>query len=245
MVTVTARTGIGPRAGAHIALVVMSAVLMAVLGFVVFRPIKVMPYLAVAPSYQLTSQEGRPVSNSDLYGRVVLYDFIYTHCTTVCPAMTGQMLQIQRRLAAMGLSEDVALVSITFDPQRDTPERLREYAERMNADQANWLWLTGDKISIKRLVGSDFGVYFEQVPIDRANAVAAGLSEEEIASGYDFIHAVMFVLVDEKGMIRAEYRELMDVEQMVRDIRLVVNEKNAVGPARLLWQAAHLIRAYP
>jgi protein SCO1/2 len=145
----------------------------------------------------------------------------------------------------MGLSEDVALVSITFDPQRDTPERLREYAERMNADQANWLWLTGDKISIKRLVGSDFGVYFEQVPIDRANAVAAGLSEEEIASGYDFIHAVMFVLVDEKGMIRAEYRELMDVEQMVRDIRLVVNEKNAVGPARLLWQAAHLIRAYP
>jgi protein SCO1/2 len=215
------------------------------LGFVVFKPIKVMPYLVTAPSYQLVSQEGRPVSNSDLYGRVVLYNFIYTHCTTVCPAMTGQMLQVQRRLAALGLSDDVQLVSITFDPQRDTPERLREYAGRMNADVSNWLWLTGDTLGIKRLVGSEFGVYFEQVPLDPAEAAAAGLSDEEVAGGYDFVHAVMFVLVDERGMIRAEYRELIDVDQMVRDIRLVVNEKNASGPARLLWQAAHLIQAYP
>lgn len=245
MTAAIAGTGTKQGVRAQVILTLIGILLAAVLGFIAFKPIKVLPYLATSPSYQLISQEGQPVSSGDLHGQVVLYDFIYTHCTTVCPAMTGQMLQVQRRLAALGLSNEVQLVSITFDPQRDTPERLREYAAQMNTDPSNWLWLTGDTISIKRLVGSEFGVYFEQVPLDQAAAIAAGLSEEEMASGYDFIHAVMFVLVDEKGMIRAEYRELVDVDQIVRDIQLVVNEKNALGPVRWLWQTAHLIQAYP
>ena len=245
MAVATVGTGTRQDIKAYIALALISILLVAVLAFIAFKPVKVLPYLAASPSYQLISQEGQPVSSRDLYGKVVLYDFIYSHCTTVCPAMTGQMLQVQRRLAALGLNDEVQLVSITFDPQRDTPERLRQYAIQMNVDPSNWLWLTGDTISIKRLVGSEFGVYFEQVPLDQSAAIVAGLSEEEIASGYDFIHAVMFVLVDEKGLIRAEYRELVDVDQIVRDIQLVVNEKNALGPARLLWQTAHLIQAYP
>lgn len=217
-----------------------------VLVFLLIKPVKVLPYLAEAPTYNLIDQHGETISSADLQGHVVLYDFIYTHCTTVCPAMTGQMLQIQKELEKKGqLGEDVILVSITFDPERDTPERLQTYSELMRTGPDSWLWLTGDLIPIKQLVGGEFGVYFEKTPLDEAAADAAGLTPEERENGYDFIHATVFTLVDEQGNIRAEYHELLDVDQILRDIDLVVREKNASGVGQLLIRLAHLTRAYP
>jgi protein SCO1/2 len=232
---------------ATLALFVFLALATLILLFMLVKPVKVLPYLNPVPAYTLIDQDGQPVSDADLRGQIVLYDFIYTSCTTVCPAMTGQMLQVQHQLADEGrLGEDVTLVTITFDPERDTPERLREYARQMNAGDDGWLWLTGDLIAIKQLVGAEFGVYFEKVPLDPASAEAAGLSEAEIEAGYDFVHASVFVLADGDGLIRAEYHELTrGVDEMLRDIDLLVREKNARGPGRLLRQAAHLIRAYP
>ncbi|MEJ2148595.1 MAG: SCO family protein [Chloroflexota bacterium] len=218
-----------------------------ILLFMLIKPVKVLPYHDPVPAYTLTDQDGQLVSDADLRGRIVLYDFIYTSCTTVCPAMTGQMLQVQNRLAEEGqLGRDVTLVTITFDPERDTPERLREYARQVNTSDEGWLWLTGDLLTIKQLVGAEFGVYFEKVPLDPASAEAVGLSEAEIEAGYDFVHASVFVLADEEGVIRAEYHELtLSVDEMLRDVELLVREKNARGPGRLLRQAAHLINAYP
>jgi protein SCO1/2 len=159
--------------------------------------------------------------------------------------MTAQMLKVQRGLEEKGwLGDEVMLVSITFDPERDTSARLAEKAAEFNADPDGWLWLTGDLITIKQLVGGDFGVYFEQVPLDEEAAEAAGLTPEEIAEGYDFVHATAFVLVDEEGTIRSEYRQMLDTEQAMRNIALVVREKNA-GALAPLWRAAHAIRAYP
>lgn len=159
--------------------------------------------------------------------------------------MTGQMLQIQHGLAERGwLGNEVVLVTVTFDPERDTSDRLHEYADEVHADTDSWLWLTGDLIKIKQLVGGEFGVYFEKVPPRDAGEIDMVESGGQ-GAGYDFIHAAVFVLVDDQGMIRAEYHELMDVDQILRDIRLVVNEKNASGPERVIWQVAHLLRAYP
>jgi protein SCO1/2 len=218
-----------------------------ILLFMLIKPVKVLPYLNSVPAYTLIDQDSQPVSDADLRGQIVLYDFIYTSCTTVCPAMTGQMLQVQHQLAADGrLGKEVSLVTITFDPERDTPERLREYIRQMNAGDDGWLWLTGDLITIKQLVGAEFGVYFEKVPLDPASAEAIGLSEAEIEAGYDFVHASVFVLADQDGLIRAEYHELtLGVDEILRDINLLVREKNARGPERLLRQTAHLINAYP
>ncbi len=234
------------RDNASVVLLAVVVLVGLVLAFLLLKPFKVLPYLAEAPAYSLVDQHGETVSSADLQGHVVLYDFIYTHCTTVCPAMTGQMLQIQKQLEKKGeLGEDVILVSITFDPERDTPERLQTYSELMNTGPDSWLWLTGELIPIKQLVGGEFGVYFEQIPLDEAVADAAGLTPEERENGYDFIHATVFTLVDEQGNIRAEYHELLDVDQIMRDIDLVVREKNAQGVGRLLMQLAHLTRAYP
>jgi protein SCO1/2 len=216
-----------------------------IITFMAVKPLRVMPRLAPAPGYTLADQHGEPVSAADLRGKVVLYDFIYTSCTTMCPAMTAQMLKVQRGLEEKGwLGDEVMLVSITFDPERDTPARMAEKAREVNANPDGWLWLTGDLLTIKQLVGGEFGVYFEQIPLDEDAVDAAGLSPEQIAEGYDFVHATAFVLVDEEGTIRADYRQMLDAERALRDIALVVREKNA-GALAPLWGAAHAIRAYP
>jgi protein SCO1/2 len=234
-----------PSTWPQVALIGGMVVAAAILLFAVVRPVKVMPYLAQAPVYTVIDQHGQPFSSGDLENHVVVYDFIYTHCTTVCPAMTGQMLQIQRALDEAGwLGDEVMLVTVTFDPERDTPQRLLDYATQINANPEAWVWLTGEPVAVKQLVGSEFGVYFERVPVDEAEARAAGLTPEQIESAYDFIHSTSFVVVDGQGRIRAEYQQMLDVDQALRDIGLVVREANA-GWARPLWQAAHLLRAYP
>jgi protein SCO1/2 len=201
----------------------------------------VLPDLSAAPTYQLIDQNAQPFGSEDLDGKVVLYNFVFTHCTTVCPAMTGQMLQIQNRLAAQGmLGRDVELVTITFDPERDTSERLAEYAASVNASDTDWHWLTGNLIEIKQLVGGDFGVYFERVPLSE-DALVAGHDHE----GYDFVHSTVFVIVDGGGEIRAEYQQMLDIDQTLRDIKLVVREQQAGPLLRPLFLAAHSIRAYP
>jgi protein SCO1/2 len=227
-------------------LLVLMAFALVVLAFLIIKPVKVMPVLDDAPSYELTSAQGELLASADLAGKVALVDFIYTHCTTVCPAMTGQMLQVQEELIRRGwLGDQVELVTITFDPARDTPERLAAYSEQMGADPQHWHWLTGETLAIKQLVGGEFGVYFEQVPPDSASAEAAAASEAGETARYDFIHSTLFVLVDGEGRIRAEYQQMLDINQVMRDISLVLRESRASGITRPIWQAAHLIEAYP
>ncbi len=131
------------------------------------------------------------------------------------------------------------------DPERDTPERLREYAAQMRADPRGWLWLTGDPLAIRQLVGGEFGVYFERVESHPADAHGTGHAHGAADDSYDFVHATVFVLVDGEGTIRAEYHEMLDVDRAMRDITLALREQRADGPLAVLWQAAHLMRAYP
>jgi len=220
---------------ALVASIVVVVALLLLLGVALMRPL---PVLATAPSYDLIDQSGLPIHDTDLRGRIALYDFIYTSCTTVCPVMTGQMLQIQSALADVGwLGNEVVLISITFDPERDTPARLREYATQMQARPDGWLWLTGDLIEIKQLVGGEFGVYFEKVGAGEGHAMH-GMDE----AGYDFVHDTTFTLVDDQGRLRAEYHSFPGLDVMMRDIGSLVREKNARGPMRLAWQAAHWLR---
>lgn len=93
----------------------------------------------------LVDQDGRQVKFvSDVIGdRIVVMDFVYTSCTTVCPVLSAVFKQVQGRLGDQ-LGEDVALVSVSVDPARDTPERLKAYADRQQA-RPGWIWLTGGK----------------------------------------------------------------------------------------------------
>ncbi|RMD68372.1 MAG: SCO family protein, partial [Gammaproteobacteria bacterium] len=86
----------------------------------------------------------------DLEGKVLIMDFVYTHCTTVCPVLSALFAGLQGRLGGR-LGKEVLLVSVTVDPARDTTERLKRYAERMGA-KPGWLWLTGPKPQVKKLL---------------------------------------------------------------------------------------------
>jgi protein SCO1/2 len=100
-----------------------------------------------APDFALRDQDGRPVSLTDLRGKTLLLDFVYTHCPGPCPILTGTHVAVQQALPA-GLRERVRFVSISLDPARDTPEALRAYASARGADLSGWSFLTGDEDAV-------------------------------------------------------------------------------------------------
>src|SRR5262245_19187202 len=112
-----------------------------------------LPVYASVPDFTLTDQRGRPVRKADLEGKVWIASLIFTTCHNECPLMTAEMAQLQSDLAYV---PDLRLVSISVDPDRDTPAVLSEYAERFNADPQRWFFLTGDKRTIYRLASEGF-----------------------------------------------------------------------------------------
>ena len=114
----------------------------------------------------LLDQDGREVKFvSDVIGdRIVVMDFIYTHCTTVCPVLSAVLAEVQNRLGDQ-LGDQVALVSVSVDPIRDTPQRLKAYAAKHKA-RPGWTWLTGPKSDMDDvLIGvGAYSVNFEDHP---------------------------------------------------------------------------------
>ena len=114
----------------------------------------------------LVDQEGvaRKLRSEVIGDRIVVIDFAYTTCTTVCPVLTALMAKVQRSLAESGQS-DVQLLTITVDPARDTPARLKSYAAQYGA-QPGWIWLTGPTGRVNEVL-KGFGAYsarFEDHP---------------------------------------------------------------------------------
>ena len=96
--------------------------------------------------------------------RIAVVNFVYTTCTTVCPVSSATFQQLQQKLGPR-LGRDVVLVSITVDPLRDTPQRMKEYAGRYQAREG-WVWLTGAKPDVDGVL-KGFGAYtpnFEDHP---------------------------------------------------------------------------------
>lgn len=108
------------------------------------------------PELSLVDQDGRPASFAELRGRFVLVDFIYTSCPGPCPILTGVHVEVQRGLPP-ALRGALRLVSISLDPERDTPERLRAYAKARGADLSSWSFLTGPPAAVDAALRS-FGV---------------------------------------------------------------------------------------
>lgn len=102
--------------------------------------------------FEFTTQDNEKLSLDDLKGKYWIADFVFTNCTTVCLPMTTNMSELQDMMEEEGLNEHVELVSFSVDPDRDTPEALKDYAESYDADLKNWTFLTGyDFETIKEL----------------------------------------------------------------------------------------------
>lgn len=107
-----------------------------------------LPSLWPAPRFGLVDQSGRIRSSDELRGSVWIADFIFTHCSSVCPVVTAKMVQVQRALR----DPRVRFVSFSVDPDRDTPEALREYARRWAPDETRWTLLATTKETLAEVV---------------------------------------------------------------------------------------------
>jgi protein SCO1/2 len=182
--------------------------------------------IAPAPSFALTDQLGRPLSDADLRGKVVVADFIYTTCTDICPALTAQMAALRTRLADEGLlGDDVVLLSISVDPARDTPAVLKAYSEPFAADAANWYFLTGDEAAIRAVVVDGFmlGVEVMEAAAQDAAAHEAGTAHSlgdghtgghgaDHGGDYEVSHSGRFVVIDRDWQIRG-YIDSAELDQ--------------------------------
>lgn len=111
----------------------------------------------LAPEFALEDQDGRPVTLAGLRGKTLLVDFVYTHCPGPCPILTGRHAQVQRALAPE-LRARVHFVSITLDPERDTPEALKAYAKARGADLSDWSFLTGEPDAVRDVL-KRYGIF--------------------------------------------------------------------------------------
>ena len=189
--------------------------------------------IAPAPNFALTDQLGRPVSDAELRGKVVVADFIYTACTDICPALTAQMATLRTRLADEGLlGEDVVLLSISVDPARDTPDVMRAYSAPFDADPANWRFLTGDEAAIRAVVVDGFALGIEvmeaaaQDSAAHADGMAHATGDAHAGHGtgqggdYEVSHSGRFVLIDRDWQIRNYYDSAgLDQNELVAAIK--------------------------
>ncbi|UCE87266.1 MAG: SCO family protein [Deltaproteobacteria bacterium] len=153
-----------------------------------------------APDFALTDQDGRDLALADLRGKCVLIDFVFTTCDGPCPIVTARHVRLQRALDTE-LRPRTHFVSISLDPERDTPDALRAYASARGADLSNWSFLTGPPEQVAAVV-ERYGVGSKREP------------------GGEIEHIVAAFLVDPQGRIAERYLGLdHDPESMLRDLR--------------------------
>jgi protein SCO1 len=158
-----------------------------------------------APDFILTAQDGSEFSSTALRGKVVALNFIFARCTDVCPTATDKMVGIQEELGA-SFGRDVAFVSVTVDPDHDTPGVLAEYAKSSGCDLSGWTFLTGPAASIAE-VARGYGVF------------SAQQGDGEI------VHVMLTSLIDRDGDLRVQYLgELFDPAELLHDLRALVAE---------------------
>ncbi|PYK42120.1 MAG: hypothetical protein DME60_00105 [Verrucomicrobia bacterium] len=146
---------------------------------------RAVPSYGMVPPFQLVNQNGQPFGSAQLNGKIWIADFIFTSCRGPCPLISTRMSELQKPLE----KTDVHLVSFSVDPETDTPEVLRGYAEKLHAEPKRWDFLTGPKSAIYKLSHDGFKL-----------AISDGSDAEGIP-----VHSTRMVLVDRQGQIRGYY----------------------------------------
>jgi protein SCO1/2 len=162
--------------------------------------------LGTVPAFALQDQLGRSVTDRDLLGQVWVANFVFTRCPSVCPMLTAKFQAFQRDLGAI---EGVRFVSFSVDPEYDTPDVLKAYAERFEANPERWRFLTGPLDTIEKTVVEGFKVH-----------VGEATPHPENPTLVDIMHGEHFVLVDREGQLRGYYRaDKAGLSQLAEDTR--------------------------
>ena len=158
--------------------------------------------------FYLTNQDGQLKTTADWKDNIVIADFFFTHCPTICPQMTKSLKKIQE---AFKTDTEIIISSFTVDPERDSSAQLKKYARQYNLDTRNWNLLTGDKKEIYKLARNSFMI----------------VATDGDGGPEDFIHSEKLVLVDKQKRIRGYYDGTSDTEvnQLISDIRQQIARK--------------------
>lgn len=169
------------------------------------------------PDFQLTNQLGQKVSWKDIGERVVVADFFFTHCPTICPGITRNMKELQDGIknndkAGNRDADFVQFLSFSIDPERDSVAQLKKWADRFQIDPQNWWLLTGDRKEIY-----DFSINEMKLLAQHGGPVDS-----------NFLHTDFFVLIDKNRVIRGYYHGLdtMALSRLSQDIILLSLEKD-------------------
>ena len=167
---------------------------MLTLSLVACQPQPQLDVFGPVPDFTLTDQTGASFGSSSLAGKVALLQFVYTHCTDVCPLLSSTFGEAQRKLAEQNLlGSKVMLVSLSVDPLHDTPAALAEYGQRFRADPRSWKLLTGDWDQVYDVVTG----------LKVATRAPRPALESPPPGGTELTHSARVVLIDGQGQVRA------------------------------------------
>lgn len=153
--------------------------------YVLSRRVPPPDVIAQLPAFELTERDGSTVALADLAGAPWVADFVFTRCAVYCPRLTARMKELRQ-----GLPARVRSISFSVDPDYDTPEVLREYARAWGIEGAEWLFLTGPRTTMWKLIREGFLQPVEETPEVTASPI---------------LHSNRFVLVDAQGRMRGLY----------------------------------------
>lgn len=162
------------------------------------------------PPFHFIDEDGKPFTDKDVEGKVLVVDFFFTRCTSICPRMSVQMQQLQLQLDEPKY-KDVLFLSHTVDPEHDTPDVLKAYATRLEADPHRWKFLTGAAPDIYRQGNLGY-------------LLSAGADS---SAAEDFVHSPQFVLVDKRHHIRGMYdgTSTKAMRELMVDLKLLLHEE--------------------
>ena len=162
----------------------------------------------VVKDFTFTNQMGQQVSLKDLPGKVILVNFFFTSCPSICPKMMANLEKVQQ--AYVKNDTLLQLVSLTVDPERDSAARLKEFAQRFSINEGNWKLLTGSKKEIYCLARKSFQV----------------IATDGDGGPDDFIHSDQLILMDTQKRIRGYYNgtEEKEITQLIKDIKKLEHE---------------------
>ncbi len=150
----------------------------------------------------LTDHRGETFSTAELHGNVVLMFFGFTNCPDYCPATMARLAQAYQELEQAGEADRVDVVFVSFDPERDTPEHLREYLGWFHDD---FIGLTGPVEEVEQAARQYGAVFMRQGADD--------------AEEYDFAHSDYVYLIDDQGRVRKLFQANPEPEEVIADVR--------------------------
>ncbi len=175
-----------------------------------------LPVMAQLPDFVFTERTGQEMSANDLQAKAWVVDFIFTSCQDECPLMNLEMQKVQKAFP----EGNIKMLSFSVDPENDTPERLRTYADQFEAGP-HWLFFTGERDKLHQLAIQDFKLSVQE------RVQKHGGKDHHGHGTSPFLHSQKFVLVDDQRRIRGYYdsRDPQAIKQLIEvDLPALVAE---------------------